>query len=89
MNPISMLGGTLLMTGPKESAFANYFVKYIQQYQAAGLPIDYLTLENEPLNVTTSYPSMGMSDTDQLALLQGYVLAALLRTRLRRELVSV
>jgi len=76
MSPVSMLGGTLLMTPANETAFANYFVKFIQAYQTAGVPIDYISLQNEPLNLTTSYPSMGMSDTVQLALLQGYVLPA-------------
>lgn len=71
-----MLGGSLLMTAPNETAFANYFVKFIQAYQAAGVPIDYVSLQNEPLNITTSYPSMGMSANQQLALLQGYVLPA-------------
>ncbi len=77
MSPVSMLGGSLLMTSANETAFANYFVKYIQAYQTAGIPVDYLTIQNEPLNITTSYPSMGMSDTQQLSLLQGYVLPAL------------
>jgi len=77
MSPVSMLGGTLLPTSANETAFANYFVKYIQAYQAAGINIDYISLQNEPLNITTSYPSMGMSDTTQLELLQGYVLPAL------------
>ena len=77
VSPVSMLGGTLLMTSANEAAFANYLVKYIQAYQAAGVPIDYITVQNEPLNITTSYPSMGMSDTVQLALLQNYVLPAL------------
>jgi glucosylceramidase len=77
MSPVSMLGGELLMTPANETAFANYFVKYLQAYQTAGVPIDYISLQNEPLNITTSYPSMGMSDTTQLALLQGYVLPAL------------
>jgi glucosylceramidase len=77
MSPVSMLGGTLLMTSGNETAFANYFVKYIQAYQAAGINIDYISLQNEPLNITTAYPSMGMSDSTQLALLQGYVLPAL------------
>ncbi|MGA2650013.1 MAG: chitobiase/beta-hexosaminidase C-terminal domain-containing protein [Terracidiphilus sp.] len=77
MNPVSMMGGTLLMTPTNETAFANYFVKYLQAYQAAGVNINYITLQNEPLNITTAYPSMGMSDTTQLALLQGYVLPAL------------
>ncbi len=75
--PVSMLGGTLLMTPTNESAFANYFVKFIQAYQSAGVPINYISLQNEPLNITTSYPSMGMSDTVQLSLLQNYVLSAL------------
>ena len=77
MNPVSMMGGTLLMTAANETAFANYFVKYIQAYQAAGVPIDYITLQNEPLNITTGYPSMGMSSSTQLTLLQNYVLPAL------------
>ena len=77
MSPVSMLGGSLLMTSANETAFANYFVKYIQAYQAAGVNVDYLTLQNEPLNITTSYPSMGMTAANQLALLQTYVLPAL------------
>jgi len=77
MSPVSMLGGTLLMTNANETAFANYFVKYVQAYQAAGIKIDYISLQSEPLNVTTAYPSMGMSDSTQLALLQSYVLPAL------------
>lgn len=77
MSPVSMLGGTLLMTTANETAFANYFVKFLEAYQTAGVPVDYLTVQNEPLNITSSYPSMGMSDTAQLSLLQGYVLPAL------------
>jgi glucosylceramidase len=76
MNPVSMLGGSLLMTSANEAAFANYFVKYLQAYAAAGINVDYVTLQNEPLNVTSSYPSMGMADTAQLSLLQNYVLPA-------------
>ena len=60
MSPVSMMGGNLLLTSTNETAFANYFVKYIQAYQAAGVPIDYISLQNEPANITTAYPSMGM-----------------------------
>jgi glucosylceramidase len=76
MSPVSMLGGQLLMTPANETAFANYFVKYIQAYKAAGVDIDYISLQNEPENPTSAYPSMLMSDSTQLALLQGYVLPA-------------
>ncbi|MFG1638850.1 ricin-type beta-trefoil lectin domain protein [Amycolatopsis sp. NPDC049252] len=37
-------------------AYAQYFVKYIQAYQAAGVPINYLTVQNEP-TCCASYPS--------------------------------
>jgi hypothetical protein len=49
----SMIGGSLLpaMYDP----FANYFVKYIQAYQSAGIAIDYISLQNEPLFVPPSY----------------------------------
>lgn len=77
MTTVSMLGGTLLQSAANEQAFANYFVKYIQAYEAAGVNIDYITLQNEPENEVTTYPSMGMSDSVQLALLQSYVLPAL------------
>jgi glucosylceramidase len=76
-SPVSMLGGSLLLNASTETAFANYFVRYIQAYQAAGVPIDYISLQNEPLNVTTSYPSMGMDAPTQLSLLTNYVLPGL------------
>ncbi|MEO3855747.1 ricin-type beta-trefoil lectin domain protein [Acrocarpospora sp. B8E8] len=28
--------------------YAQYFVKYIQSYQAAGIPVDYISVQNEP-----------------------------------------
>jgi glucosylceramidase len=40
--------------------FANYFVKYIQAYAAAGINIDYISLQNEPLNIPSNYPGMCM-----------------------------
>ncbi|MGC2161964.1 MAG: chitobiase/beta-hexosaminidase C-terminal domain-containing protein [Silvibacterium sp.] len=74
-NTDSMLGGGLLTAD--ETAFANYFVKYIQAYQAAGVPLDYISLENEPLNNTTAYPSMGMDAGTELSVLRDYLLPAL------------
>ena len=43
----AMIGGTLLPS--MYDAFANYLVKYIQAYAKAGIPIDYVSLQNEPL----------------------------------------
>ena len=30
--------------------YATYFVKWIQAFQAAGIPINAITIQNEPLN---------------------------------------
>jgi glucosylceramidase len=37
------------------AAYAQYFVKYIQAYQAAGVPINYVSVQNEP-TVGGDYP---------------------------------
>jgi glucosylceramidase len=54
-----MLGGSLLMTPANEAAFADYFVKYLEAYQAAGVLIDYISLQNEPLYIPTSLSRHG------------------------------
>ncbi|WP_327326280.1 ricin-type beta-trefoil lectin domain protein [Streptomyces sp. NBC_01210] len=37
--------------------YANYFVKYLQAYRDQGIPVDYVTAQNEP-TCCDSYPSM-------------------------------
>src|SRR4029077_19348886 len=54
----SMIGGSLLSSMYPQ--FANYFVKYIQAYAQAGINIDYISLQNEPLFLPNSYPGMCM-----------------------------
>jgi glucosylceramidase len=85
MGQVSMLGGSLLMTSANETAFANYFVKFIQAYEAAGVNIDYISLQNEPLNVTTAYPSMGLPAATELPVLRDYVLPALTANNLTTQ----
>ena len=70
----SLIGGTLLpsMYGP----FAQYFVKYVQAYGAAGIPVDYVSLQNEPLYVPDDYPGMSMDATAALDILKNHVLPA-------------
>jgi len=77
----SMLGGTSATTAQllpaQYTAFANYLVKYVQAYQAAGVTVDYLTIQNEPLNVPEYYPGESMPATSQLTILKNDVLPAL------------
>ena len=39
------------------AAYAQYFVRYIQAYQAQGVPIDFVSAQNEP-TCCSGYPSM-------------------------------
>lgn len=70
----SMIGGSLIpsMYGP----FAHYFVKFFQAYSAAGIRVDYFSLQNEPLYVPTDYPGMSMDAPTQQSVLRDYVLPA-------------
>ena len=54
----SMIGGSLK---PEfYDAYARYFVKFLQAYKAAGVPVDYVSLQNEPLYEPGDYPGMGV-----------------------------
>lgn len=50
-------------------AYANYLVKAIQGYQAAGVPVYALSVENEPLYAAPTYAGMHMSAVQQAAFL--------------------
>jgi len=67
----SMIGGSL--RSEYRTAWANYFVKFVQAYTAQGLPIDYISMQNEPLYVPPGYPGMGMSASEQATLLANYL----------------
>jgi len=73
----SMIGGSLLTDAATRTAFANYFVKYIQAYYAASIPIDYISLQNEPRYSPPDYPGMLMDAPTQALLLKNYLLPAL------------
>ena len=63
----SLNGGNFLLAMKEE--YSTYLVNYIKAYQNEGLNIDMLTLQNEPLHQTNSYPSMGMSALVQATLI--------------------
>lgn len=48
--------------------YARYFVKFIQAYDAEGINIDMVTLQNEPQFDMADYPCMRMTTDDQIAL---------------------
>src|ERR1035437_4881905 len=67
----SMIGGNLQTQF--RTAWANYFVKFVQAYAAQGVPINYISMENEPLYIPPGYPGMGMRSSEQATLLGSYL----------------
>ncbi len=69
--------GSLVAGGVLPEYYAhhvNYFVKTIQAYEAAGVHIDYVTLNNEPTCCTSiNYPSVRMiTSDDMITMLKNY-----------------
>jgi glucosylceramidase len=79
----SMIFGALLPEA--YPAFANYFVKFIQAYEAEGIPIYAITMQNEPLNIPGNYPGMGMTAVEQAAFLRDHLGPALKAARLKTK----
>ncbi|MCK9422636.1 MAG: glucosylceramidase [Bacteroidales bacterium] len=67
----SMKGGKLKTTC--YSVYADYFVRYIQAMQSHGITISAVTLQNEPLYFTASYPCMEMQPEEQLVFIKNNV----------------
>jgi len=84
---VDEIGGPLQAS--MSQPFANYFVKYIQAYQAAGIPTDFISLQNEPLHSTPDFPGLYMNAATQLNLLRNYVLPALVANNLTNTRVLV
>lgn len=63
--PAHLNGGSL--QPQYHDAYAQYFVRFLQAYQAEGITFDALTPQNEPHHATDGYPSMRMTATQQAA----------------------
>ena len=71
----SIEGGSLNTSA--QTYLANYLVKYIQAYASYGLLPDYLSVQNEPLNSNTGYPTELMPETQELPVIRDSMLPAL------------
>lgn len=74
--PAWMKSGESLFSGTLKKeyypALALYFVKFIQAYQAEGLPIYAITLQNEPYYEPYTYPGMRLEPADEAELLKNH-----------------
>ena len=67
----SLIGGRFLDDQRVYDAYARYFVRFVQAYRRAGVPVDALTLQNEPQNRKPSgYPGMDFRDFEEARLVK-------------------
>lgn len=64
------LGGKLLPEYQK--TWADYLVKYVKEYQKQGIPIHYMTIQNEP-NATQIWESCTYTAEEEASLLKNYL----------------
>jgi glucosylceramidase len=66
----SLVGGRLIDDPRIYDAYARYLVKFVRAYAAAGVPIDYLSVQNEPQNRNPSgYPGTDMPVRQEAAVI--------------------
>jgi len=81
----SMIQGALLPS--VYDAYAKYFVNYVREYEAAGVQIFAVTMQNEPLHVPNDYPGMGMTATEQIAFLRDHLGPAFQKSNVRAKIL--
>ncbi len=69
------------------SPLAQYFVKFIQAYQAQGIPIYAITPQNEPGYAPDNYPGMFFSASDESNFIKNYLSPALNQANLHPRLI--
>ena len=82
----SMIGGTLL---PSSFApLARYFVRFVQSYEGAGVPIFAITPQNEPRNIPADYPGMGMTAEEETVFIREHLGPAFRDARLKTKIMA-
>ncbi len=69
-------------------AYAGYLVRYIQAFQAENIPVDAITIQNEPHHeAEAAYPSMQMTVPEQTAFIKNHLGPALIASNLFTKIV--
>ena len=63
----SMIGGTL--NSADYQVYANYLTKFIQAYDAAGVPVSLITPQNEPEYSPSNYPGSTLTASQEASLI--------------------
>ena len=71
----SLIGGQL--KAEHRGALARYFVRYLDAMEAAGLPVRYVSMQNEPAFEPADYPGMRVTAAERAAFFAGHLGPAL------------
>jgi glucosylceramidase len=82
----TMIGGSLREDAMTD--YAAYLVKSLQGYRQAGVPIQYLSVQNEPLYETKNYPGTLMLAAQQKRLIGEYLGPALQKAGLKTKILA-
>jgi glucosylceramidase len=74
---VSPTGGPGTLRPDAYDALARYFVRFIQAYRDAGVPVWAVTPQNEPLQPTADYPGMFFSPSDEASFVHDHLIPAL------------
>lgn len=83
----SLHGGTL--NPAHRPAYARYLSRFLQSYAAAGVPVGALTVQNEPMHQTSSYPSMGMTASEQGAFIRDHLAPEFARSQVDPQILAL
>jgi hypothetical protein len=70
------------------AAYAQYFVKYLRGYAAAGVPVRYVSAQNEPLYEPATYPGMSFPAAQEATFIGDYLGPALRRAGLDTRILG-
>lgn len=69
-------------------AYAEYFVRYIEAYKQKGIPIDSITVQNEPGHTSPDYPSMSMGAEEQAEFIGQYLGPAFESNKIKTSIMA-
>jgi glucosylceramidase len=81
-------GQTGTLTSSAYGPLAQYFVKFIQAYQAQGIPIYAISPQNEPLYVPPDYPGMSWAANDESSFIKNNLAPALTNANLHPKILG-
>ena len=80
----SLIGGTL--RPEHHGAYAEYLARWVEAWEAEGVPVFALTLQNEPHHEPADYPGMRLDPAQRAALLRDHVGPLFARRGIRAQL---